>query len=110
MFILSILSIFRKSRNSIYYKVISYTIKLIIEINLVWTSGLFFSLVDLSTPIDSILSLYSDLLNPYIEVLKSKVRSIYNVLSNLDDSILSKYDAYHHSLNKVEKVDELIDF
>jgi len=58
LYILSILSFFKKTKDSFYYKFISYTIKLVILINLVISSGLFFSALDLQEPISALRALY----------------------------------------------------
>ena len=87
LYILSILSFLRKSRNSIYYKFISWTIKIVILLNLIISSGLFFSTVDLVTPLNIIYNFYNDLLGPYIEMMRIK----YNELNNITTNTETKY-------------------
>jgi hypothetical protein len=87
LYILSILSFLRRSRNSFYYKLISYTLKLVIFINLIITSGLFFTLTDFTTPFNIISSIYKDLLYPYLDMSKE----IYTrLIDNLNSSSITK--------------------
>ena len=73
LYILSIISFIAKARKSVYYKTISFILKIILAINLVITSGLFFSVVDLYTPLNTIYSFYNDFLGPYIEIFKNSL-------------------------------------
>jgi hypothetical protein len=90
LYILSILSLIAKARKSVYYKVISWILKFIIVINLVLTSGLFYSLIDLQTPFNTIYSFYSDFLNPYLEIIKNKYQMVD--ISNINNSVENKYN------------------
>jgi hypothetical protein len=72
LYILSILAFLRRSKDSLYYRAITLTIKLIILINLIISSGLFFSVLDLSTPLDTIIQFYLEVIKPYFDSLLEK--------------------------------------
>jgi hypothetical protein len=95
LYLLSIISLIAKLRKSVYYKVITWIIKIVLIINLTITSGLFFSVVDLSTPLNTIYLFYNDLLGPYIDILKLiyyDVNSLYSkaMLNPMPYEILNK--------------------
>jgi hypothetical protein len=79
LYILSILSFLTKTRNSIFYKIISYTIKLVILINLFISSGLFYASIDLYTPFSNIYSFYDIILSPYLDLIKNKYDKIFDL-------------------------------
>ena len=109
LYILSFISLIAKFRKSFYYKALTYLIKAIVAINLILTSGLFFTLTDFSTPLIQIWSIYNEILGPYIEILKLKIKSLYNLLINLDDNLITKYDSGFSTKNiKVPQVEDLI--
>jgi hypothetical protein len=84
LYILSILSIIAKARKSIYYKLISWILKIVIAINLLITSGIFFSVVDLYTTFKGVYYFYNDILAPYIEI-------VYNQYNEIQSNIETKY-------------------
>lgn len=102
LYILSFISLIAKFRKSFYYKMLTYLIKAIVAINLIITSGLFFTLTDFSTPLIQIWNIYDEILGPYIEILKQKIKSLYNLLINLDDNLITKYN--NVSVPEVTKV------
>lgn len=88
LYILSIISLIAKARKSIYYKVISWIIKIILAINLLISSGLFFMVADLYTPLTTVYNFYTDLLSPYIEIVKNKYNEFNNIYSNVENKYL----------------------
>jgi hypothetical protein len=89
LYILSILSFISKSRKSIYYKIISYTIKLVIILNLVISSGLFYAAMDLQTPLTAIYSFYDTILSPYKDLLLEKYQNLMNL--NVEDKVSNNF-------------------
>jgi hypothetical protein len=89
LYLLSILSFLSKARNSVYYKVISYILKLIIVINLVVTSGVFYAALDVQTPLLAVYDFYDKILSPYIDLLINKINNVSNI--NLEDSYVKSF-------------------
>lgn len=93
-YILSIISLIARFRKGIYYKAISLTIKIIVAINLLITSGLFFTLTDFATPLLAIQQFYKDFVGPYLEMINNQLTTIYNKyndISQLKDKVESDY-------------------
>ena len=123
LYILSIISLIAKARKSIYYKIISWILKLILAINLLVTSGLFFSIVDLSTPLEGIYNFYSDMLGPYIKYLKLKLSEMFDMFNHLEkkyvtESTLNKYNSpvtnlpvqtIDYPVNSLNKLNDLVE-
>lgn len=103
LYILSIISLIAKARKSIYYKIISWILKLILAINLLVTSGLFFSIVDLSTPLEGIYNFYSDMLGPYIKYLKLKLSEMFDMFNHLEKKYVTESTLNHHSSHLASK-------
>jgi hypothetical protein len=97
LYILSLLSLFTKARNSIYFRALSIIIKIFLLINLFITSGLFFTFVDLTTPLSLIYEFYDGILNPYKDLILDKYNSLFNI--NVEDKMVENY------ANKIEKVE-----
>lgn len=90
LYILSILSLIARARKSIYYKIITWTIKLILALNLVISSGLFFSVIDLVTPFDVVYKFYNDLLTPYIVKLKAKLSEAFGIFNQIKKTYITE--------------------
>jgi hypothetical protein len=105
-YIVSLLSLIAKAKNNKLYKITSWIIKLILVINIFISSGLFFSLVDLTTPITAIYSFYDNLLSPYIDMITDK----YNSLSNLGNKIETEYinNSNFKSNNDIKDTQEVV--
>jgi hypothetical protein len=95
-YLLSIISYIARLRNSMYYKVISWVLKLVLIINLCITSGLMFSVLDLTTPLNVVYEFYNNLLSPYIDMITSK----YEEISNLNPKIETEYSNKFKVVNK----------
>jgi hypothetical protein len=89
LYILSILAFIARARKSVYYKLISWLLKIVTAINLLITSGIFFSIVDMSTPLDAIYNFYNDLLGPYIKYMKAKINEMFNLFNNIEKKYVS---------------------
>lgn len=81
LYILSILAFFRRNKDSYYFIIIKFIIKLVILINLAISSGLFFSVLDLHTPFDVIISFYQDVIKPYFDSLLEKFYKLIDIQS-----------------------------
>jgi hypothetical protein len=93
-YIMSIISLIARFRKGIYYKAITLTIKIIIAINLLITSGLFFTLADFATPLLAIQQFYKDFVGPYLEMINNQLTTIYNKydgIAQLKDKAESNY-------------------
>lgn len=93
-YILSFISLIARFRKGIYYKAISLTIKIIVAINLLITSGLFFTITDFATPLLAIQQFYKDFVGPYLEMINNQLTTIYNKyndISQLKDKVESDY-------------------
>jgi hypothetical protein len=107
LYLLSIISFISRSRKSVYYKIVTLIIKIVLIINLIITSGLFFTVVDLYTPFNTIESFYSDLLGPYIEILKLKYNDLNNIYTSEKSiqtdltcyTLRNLFDYIDHNLN-----------
>jgi hypothetical protein len=83
LYILAIISFISKSRKSIYYKIISWSIKLIILINILVGTGFIIYFTDFVNPFDKTFSFYYDILKPYIDFIKRLWHDIINI--NIED-------------------------
>jgi hypothetical protein len=86
-YFVSLLSLIAKAKNNKLYKITSWIIKLILVINIFISSGLFFTVVDLTTPLSAIYNFYDNLLGPYIDMITDKLNS----LSNLQTKVETEY-------------------
>ena len=74
------------STNNKTLKIINRIIKIFIIINLVLGVSIILYLTDFSTPINSTYSIYYDLIEPYIELIKQLWTKLINNFNNLPDS------------------------
>jgi hypothetical protein len=112
LYILSLISLIAKFRKSNTYLVLNWLIKIIVSINLLFVSGLFFTFTDLYTPLTSIITFYETIFAPYIEIIKIKTKLIYNLINNTNDSINNHLESVQTLNNKrmlISTVDQLID-
>lgn len=119
LYVLSIFGFIARISKSKTFKVINWFTKIIIAINLIVASGLFISLTDFITPIDIIIDYYTSTLNPYFQLIKQKIRLIYNSITNLDTDTIMRYDSPIATpqvelpkllLPKIDEIDELPSF
>jgi hypothetical protein len=96
-YILPILSLFSKFKNNKVFSTINIIIKMLMILNIVIGVAIIMYFTDISTPVNTTFSIYNDLLEPYIEIIKSlwnKVINIFNTLinnfNNLEQSQIKK--------------------
>lgn len=98
LFILSIFSIlnsiYAKFRENKFYKTINLSIKFIFIITLIVSTGFILYFTDFTNPINTTFSIYLDLINPYIDFIKTlwyDLKILYHNLLNIsvEDSIAS---------------------
>jgi hypothetical protein len=81
--ITAIASMFNK--DSKILKTIHFILKLVLIINIVLGVGFILYFTDFTTPINNTFSLYYDLLEPYIELIKNLWNKLINYINNLHD-------------------------
>lgn len=81
--VISKISIFKNNK---FIKFINYIIKLIIIVNLVLGVSIILYFTDFTTPLNNTFSLYNDLLEPYIELIKNIWNKLLNYFNTLTDS------------------------
>jgi hypothetical protein len=87
-------------KNSKYYKVLSWTIKLVILINLIVGTSFIVYFTDFVNPFNMTFSLYYDFLKPYIEFLKQLWNKLVNF--NIEDSLISNVTDTNNIKNQVK--------
>lgn len=90
-YIVSIISLFARWRKSNVYYIIKYLMKIVLVINIVITSGIFFSVADLITPFYIIESFYKDLFGPYLELIYNYIKELYESIINIGDKTEKKF-------------------
>jgi hypothetical protein len=87
--LISILSsILGKISNNKIFKLITWLIKIIVIINIIVSVGYILYFTGFENPFDKLFSFYSDLLEPYIHLLKSLWNDLKNI--NIEDSFSVK--------------------
>jgi hypothetical protein len=82
-FILPILSYITSMRDTKIFNTLNSIFKLILIINIILGVGLILYFTDFNSSINTTYSIYSDLLEPYIEIIKNLYKSIKDYLNNL---------------------------
>lgn len=109
LYLLSIITLIKRSRSTALYKAISLIIKMVVLINLIISSGLFFSFLDLQTPLMNVYSFYDEIIKPFYDYLIEKFNDLigrFNELKDLDskDSEPKIDNYYYNSKGKFDDV------
>src|ERR1700748_1805531 len=78
LYLLPILSLLSSIKNNKYFNILNNLIKLLIIINIVLGISVILYFTDFNTPLNNTYSIYYDLLEPYIELIKSIWNKILN--------------------------------
>ena len=82
-YILPILSLFSKFKNNKVFSTINIIIKMLMILNIVMGVAIIVYFTDFITPVNTTFSIYNDLLEPYIEIIKSLWNKLINTFNNL---------------------------
>lgn len=120
LYILSIISILNRIYATVkenkFYKVISWTIKIFLYVNLIVGTGFILYFTDFSNPFNNTFSFYYDIFKPYFDFFKQFWNDLLNI--NIEDSFSSKVKESNNIKTQIkegikqgvkEALDELLD-
>lgn len=91
-----------KVKDTRFYKVINWSIKIVLIINLIVGTGYILYFTDYVFTFDSLSTFYSNLIKPYIDFLKTLWNDLINI--NIEDSLINKMKDSNIDLKQEIKV------
>ena len=96
-----ILSLNTHLRSNKIYKSINWLLKIVFLLNVILGTGLIIYFTDFIDPFNSVFSLYSDLIKPYIELIKQYWNNLINF--NIEDSVISNMKESNNLKNEIKE-------